>query len=94
MADETAIRVRYGRRKVDVLPGETLARALARRGVGILQRSIRYHRPRAPFCGIGHCANCLVRVNGVPNVRACRHLPKDGDVVESENAWPSPNADL
>lgn len=75
-------------------PGETLVQALARRGLPILQRSIRYHRPRAPFCGIGACTQCLVRVNGAPNVRGCRWVPHDSDRVETENSWPSPNWDL
>lgn len=74
--------------------GPTLLRALARRGLPILQRSIRYHRPRAPFCGVGQCTQCLVRVNGVPNVRACRYVPSPGDLVRTENAWPSPRHDL
>lgn len=46
------------------------------------------------MCGIGHCTGCLVRVNGRPNVRACRYLPSDGDVVRTENAWPSPRFDV
>jgi sarcosine oxidase, subunit alpha len=73
---------------------ETLLQRLARRGLPTLQRSIRYHRPRAPFCGIGHCTNCLVRVNGEPNVRACRYVPRPGDSVTTSNAWPSPEHDL
>jgi sarcosine oxidase subunit alpha len=59
-----------------------------------LHRSIQYHRPQGPFCGIGHCTGCLVRVNGRPNVRACRYEPAPGDVVTTENAWPSPSWDL
>ncbi len=70
-------------------PGETLLTALARERLPILQRSVRYHRPRGPFCGIGQCTGCLVRVNGRPNVRACRYVPKDGDRATSEHAWPS-----
>ena len=74
-------------------PEETLLQHLARRGLPTLQRSIRYHRPRAPLCGIGNCANCLVRVNGEPNLRACRYVPNAGDVVTTTNAWPSPAHD-
>lgn len=74
--------------------GETLLQHLARKGLPTLQRSIRYHRPRAPFCGIGHCTSCLVRVNGEPNVRACRYAPQEGDAVTTSNAWPSPSHDL
>lgn len=74
--------------------GETVLTALARDRLPLLRRSVQYHRPQGPFCGVGHCAGCLVRVNGRPNVRACRHLLSDGDVVETENAWPSPTFDV
>ena len=75
-------------------PGETLLDALARERIPVLLRSIRYHRPRAPVCGLGYCTGCLVRVNGRPNVRACRHLPEPGDRVVTENSWPSTRFDL
>jgi len=88
----TPFTFRGGRESAE--PGETLLQHLARRGLPSLQRSIRYHRPRAPFCGIGHCTNCLVRVNGEPNVRACRYVPRSGDTVTTTNAWPSPQYDL
>jgi sarcosine oxidase, subunit alpha len=71
-----------------------LATSLAAGRVPVLQRSIRYHRPRAPFCGVGYCTGCLVRVNDRPNVRACRYLPGEGDVIRTENAWPSPRFDV
>jgi sarcosine oxidase, subunit alpha len=74
--------------------GETLLQSLARRGFPNVVRSVRYHRPRGPFCGLGHCTGCLVRLNGRPNVRACRHLVEAGDRVRTENAWPGPRFDL
>jgi len=73
---------------------ETLLAALARDRLPLLRRSIQYHRPQGPFCGIGHCAGCLVRVNGRPNVRACRYEPTEGDSVTTENSWPSPAWDV
>jgi sarcosine oxidase, subunit alpha len=75
-------------------PGETLLQHLARSGFPLVQRSIRYHRPRGPLCGVGACSQCLVRVNGVPNVRACQYEPADGDRISTENSWPSPRWDL
>lgn len=87
-------RVTYRGRVVEVQPGETLLAALVRGGLRVLVRSNRYHRPRAPFCGVGQCIGCLVRVNGRPGVRACRHLPSEGERVESESGWPSPRRDV
>jgi len=39
---------------------------------------------RGVFCGIGVCHDCLVTVNGVDGVRACRREAVDGDRVERE----------
>jgi hypothetical protein len=75
-------------------PDLPLWMALGNDRLAVIQRSIRYHRPRAPFCGRGFCTQCLVRVNGQPNVRACDYRPQEGDRVETENAWPSPSHDL
>jgi sarcosine oxidase, subunit alpha len=94
MASAPPRRFRFGRQVVEAEPGATLLGALARRGWPSLARSVRYHRPRGPFCGLGHCTGCLVRVNGVPNVRACRREVHDGDVVRTENSWPGPRFDL
>ncbi len=85
---------RLGGRALEVADGETLAQALSRAGVPLLGRSVRYHRPRAPFCGIGACSQCVVSVNGQPNVRACRYTPRPGDRIETMNAWPSARWDL
>ena len=41
--------------------------------------------PRGIFCGIGVCFDCLVTVNGLPDVRACRRRARDGDVVTTQS---------
>jgi thioredoxin reductase len=94
MGEGPAHRFRFDGRSLEVRDGTTLAQELTRGRPPVLQRSIRYHRPRAPVCGVGYCTGCLVRVNGRPNVRACRYVPADGDVVRTENAWPSPRLDV
>jgi sarcosine oxidase subunit alpha len=63
-------------------------------GVRIFSRSFKYHRPRGLFCLFGHCSHCLMRVDGVPNVRTCMAPVRSGTQVESQNAWPSLEFDL
>jgi sarcosine oxidase subunit alpha len=65
---------------------DTLASALLRRGVTTFTRSIKYHRPRGPFCFAGSCGQCLVRVDGVPSVPACRVQLREGMSCERQNA--------
>jgi len=74
--------------------GETIAAALFAAGLRIFSRSFKYHRPRGLFCMSGHCANCLMRVDGIPNVRTCVEPVQPGMQVESQNAWPSLKFDL
>ncbi len=94
MVERPGRRFTFEGREHVAAPGETLLEALARDGLPNLQRSPRYHRPRAPLCGLGHCTGCLVRVNGRPNVRACRYEPGDGDRVATRNGWPTRRLDL
>jgi len=65
--------------------GDTLAAALLRNGVTTFTRSIKYHRPRGPFCLAGSCGQCLVRVDGVPSLPACQVDLKAGMVCERQN---------
>ena len=65
--------------------GDTLAAALLRAGTTTFTRSIKYHRPRGPFCLTGSCGQCLVRVDGVPSLPACRTEVKEGMACERQN---------
>ncbi len=69
--------------------GDTVGSALYAAGVRTFSRSFKYHRPRGLLCGRGHCANCLVDVDGVPNVRACTEPLRQGQRVAAQHAWPS-----
>ena len=74
---------------VRAFEGDTIASALYAAGVRIFSRSFKYHRPRGLTCVAGRCPNCLMTVDGVPNVRACVEPARDGAVVSGQNAWPS-----
>lgn len=65
--------------------GETIAAALFAANKIILNTSEKHSHPRGVFCGIGICYNCLVTVNGLPNVRACQTDAIPGIVVESQH---------
>ena len=81
-------------RKVAAFEGDSVGSALAAAGVTITARSFKYHRPRGLLCMTGSCANCLMQVDGIPNVRACIEPVRDGMRVERQNAWPSAGRDI
>jgi sarcosine oxidase subunit alpha len=64
--------------------GDTIASALHAAGITTLTKSVKYNSPRGFFCGIGKCSSCLMRVNGVPNVRTCIAPLKEGIIVEMQ----------
>jgi hypothetical protein len=68
----------------DVPEGRTLAGVLIAAGRVSWRTTRNGGRPRGVFCGIGVCFDCLVVVNDVPDVRACRRFPADGDVVRTQ----------
>ena len=74
--------------------GEPAACALLAAGETVFSRSIKYHRPRGPFCMAASCSNCLVRIDGVPNRFACQTPVRAGMRIERQNAYPSVKVDV
>ncbi len=72
-------------KRIKAYENETVAAALYAAGVIQFSYSAKYHRPRGPFCMIGKCSQCLMRVNGVPHVRTCITPVEDGMTVEFEH---------
>ena len=74
--------------------GDTLGSAVAASGRQVFSRSFKYHRPRGLYCCSGHCPNCLLTVDGVPNVRVCVEPIREGAVVAPQNVVGGLNTDL
>ena len=66
------------------IEGQSIAGALIAAGVMSWRRTRLCDRPRGVFCGIGACFDCLITVNGEPNVRACLAQVLEGDRVERQ----------
>lgn len=69
-------------REIEALPGESVAAALAAAGI-VAVRQTRSGAPRGPYCGMGVCFDCLVTVDGRPNLRACLTKVTPGMAVAS-----------
>jgi len=74
--------------------GDTIASALYASGIRVFTRSFKYHRPRGLLCVSGRCPNCMMNVDGSPNVRTCIEPAREGARVKHQNAWPSLNHDV
>jgi predicted molibdopterin-dependent oxidoreductase YjgC len=68
---------------VQAYAGETVAAVLLASGKLIFRRTEQNHAPRSLFCGMGICFDCLVTIDGVPNIRACLTPVAEDMVVET-----------
>ncbi len=81
-------------RELEGREGEPLASALLAAGERVFSRSVKYHRPRGPYCFAAACSSCLMRVDGVPNVYTCQIALREGMKVARQNAFPSASFDV
>ena len=65
-------------RPLEVLEGEILAAALWAGGFISLGHNPSNGSHRGMYCGIGHCYECRVTVDGVEDVRSCLIRVRDG----------------
>src|SRR6266568_9114908 len=79
---------------VEGFEGDTIASALYAGGRRVFSRSFKYHRPRGLLCCSGACPNCMMEVDGVPNVRVCAEPVREGAQVRSQNVLGSLDRDL
>jgi predicted molibdopterin-dependent oxidoreductase YjgC len=87
------LRFTFDGREVLAYEGETVAAALLAAGQRVLRLTGRRGEPRGLFCGMGVCFDCLVQVDGRPNVRACQTPAAEGLRVETQHgpgAWEVP----
>ncbi len=75
----------FNGKAVAAKPGDTVATALYRSGVRTFTHSYEHGRPRGLLCLTGSCPNCMVNVDGIPNVRSCTVPVRAGLTVLSQN---------
>ena len=88
------VRFTFGGRDVAGFAGDSVASALFASGRRTFSRSFKYHRRRGLLCCTGNCPNCLMTVDGVPNVRVCVEPLREGADVRAQNVLGSLDRDL
>jgi sarcosine oxidase, subunit alpha len=79
---------------VQAFAGDTIGSALFAAGRRVFSRSFKYHRPRGLLCCSGSCPNCMMQVDGVPNVRVCVEPVRQGARVRAQNVLGSLDRDV
>ena len=83
--DKKKVRFTFEGKQYEGFEDEPIAAALHDNGVKKLRTSPKLKRSRGLFCAIGKCSSCLMKVNGIPNVRTCVEPLKEGMIVEYQN---------
>jgi predicted molibdopterin-dependent oxidoreductase YjgC len=65
--------------------GESVAAALLASGRRRLRTTAGNGEPRGLYCGIGICFDCVMTIDGLPNVRACRTQVRPGMRIETQS---------
>ena len=64
--------------------GDTVAAALLAAGIERCRTTPVSGAPRAPYCLMGVCFDCLVTIDGVGSRQACLVLVREGMAVETQ----------
>jgi len=64
--------------------GDSVAAALLLAGLPDCRTTPVSGRPRAPFCMMGVCFDCLVQIDGLGNQQACMIQVREGMVIERQ----------
>lgn len=83
-AQETVIIVFDGK-PLRVDAEQTVATALLGQGIITVRTSVVGNQPRAPYCLMGVCFECLVTIDGIQNRQACMTPVRDGMVISHQN---------
>src|SRR6202167_4591018 len=83
--DQPEILFEWNGNSVTAKPGDTVASALYRSGLRTFSHSYQYGRTRGLLCLSGACPNCVVNIDGVPNVRSCITPARYGLSVLEQN---------
>ena len=64
--------------------GDTVAAAVMASSDPVCRQTPATGAPRAPFCMMGVCFDCLIEVDGVPNRQACLVEVREGMTVRRQ----------
>ena len=80
--NQDRISITVNGRRIEAGSGDNLSAVLWANGYLSFGRDPFTGAERSVYCGIGHCGQCLVTVDGIEDQRACRLNVRDGMRVE------------
>lgn len=78
------VEILVDRQPLRAFEGESVAAALLAGGKRVLRTTSRRHEPRGLYCGMGVCFECVMTIDGRPNVRTCQTPVRAGMRVDTQ----------
>ena len=76
--ERTQVTIFYEGQAIPAYEGEPIAAALMAAGIRVFRTTEKAKKNRGIFCGNGRCSDCMMIVDGQPNVRTCVTKVHDG----------------
>jgi len=83
------ILITVNQKKVTAYEGELVSTVLHCEGIRVFQRKQKSGKPSGIYCGMGICYECLVIINGVPNILAFQTPVANRMIISTDIAVPS-----
>jgi len=83
--DAAELTIVFDGAEIPAKAGEPIAAALLAAGVRVMRTTPKRGFPRGIFCGIGRCTDCVMTVDGRPNVRTCVTPVRQGMKVQTQD---------
>ena len=90
LEDNAHVDVRWDGTTLSLPDGANLAAALLAAGVDVFRHTPVSGAPRAPFCMMGACFDCLVEIDGVTR-QACMREVTEGMVINRPHETEAPD---
>ena len=79
------VRFTYEDREITARPGDSVATALLLTGEADVRDTAISGAPRAPYCMMGVCFECLMEIDGIGNRQACLTQVSNGMLVRRQS---------
>lgn len=84
-AETDTVQIECDGEPITAIKGEPIAAALMASGKTVFRYTRKRKEPRGVFCAIGQCTDCMMTVDGVPNVRTCVTLVQEGMKIQTQH---------
>ena len=80
------IKIFFEGSSLDAVEGQTVAAALLSEGHLFFRNSVISGQPRAPYCMMGVCYECMLEIDGQSNQQSCLLPVREGMKIRRKNS--------